>query len=124
MLENKRECDTARNFVDPSAGNVEDRAADHRIFIECTKDTDTGSRYRVTYGNTVLLESSRDPEHDAARVLLDKGITGTFETWRPGSSFAAMRFDVEVAAKWRTEEGPNKGPRRVRWRPFSKSEFK
>jgi len=124
MLNDKRECDTARNFVDPSAGHVEDRAADHRIFIECTKDTNTGSRHRVTYANTVLLESSRDPEHDAARALLEKGITGTLEVWRRGSSCAAMRLDIEETAKWKIDEGPNRGPRRVRWRPFPKSDLK
>ena len=90
----------------------------HRVFLECIKHTDTGARYRVTYKNEVLLESSRDPEHDAARALINNGITGTQETWRQGATFATTRLDIEDAARWRIIEGSSRGLRRVRWNPF------
>ena len=37
-----------------------------------------GYRYSVLFDGKLLVERSRDPECDAARVLLAKGMTGQF----------------------------------------------
>jgi hypothetical protein len=33
-------------------------------------------RYSVEFGGDLIVEVSRDPEHDLARALLSRGITG------------------------------------------------
>ena len=114
MLEDKR--DDAQNDIN----NYVEEAGDdvHRIYLECTKHTDTSARYCAIYEGKLLIASSRDPEHDAARALLAMGVTGTFETWWLGSSYAAMRGDIEEAVKWTIVENSNTGPILRRWRPF------
>ena len=47
----------------------------------------------------VLAEGCLTPALDACRALLARGITGRFETWREGVSYACMRGDIEKAAK-------------------------
>ena len=124
MLEDKRECGTDQNFEEPGAGQDENGKLVHYVFLECIKHAPTGARYRVTYQGEVLIASTRDPEHDAARKLLRRGITGMLETWRHGVPYAAMRLDIEDAAKWTITEGPCTPLHRVRWRSYPKSRSK
>ena len=77
----------------------EDTSLEHRIEIERTHYTSTGARYRVTYLGETLIESARDPEFEACRALLAKGITGTLVTYSPGSSVPRMRVDIEKGAQ-------------------------
>lgn len=49
----------------------------HRICIEAVSRGVRGKMYRVAYRDSVLIESSRNPEFDACRVLLALGITST-----------------------------------------------
>jgi hypothetical protein len=72
-------------------------------------------RYAVSLGDEVIVSSSRDPEHDAARVLLARGITGRMTTLGIDGS-VRMHFVIEAAAPFAVEEGPS-GPRVTRWRP-------
>jgi hypothetical protein len=70
-------------------------------------------RYSVLFDGKLLVEGSRDPECDAARALLAKGITGKLtmldgKTGRP-------RTIIEKAAKMTVEEGPH-GPHFVKAR--------
>jgi hypothetical protein len=53
---------------------------EHRIEIQQTHYTSTGARYRLTYLGATLIESARDPEYEACRALLARGITGTLVT--------------------------------------------
>jgi hypothetical protein len=94
---------------------------DHRqcIVIEPTGLGDRGHRYRVTYAGTVLVDGSRNPEFDACRALLAKGIRGKLEIWRKGAAFPAMVLDIEAGARLTVAETEKEGPRVVRWRPFS-----
>ena len=78
-----------------------------------------GQRYRVAYGGSTLVESSRVPEFDACRALLARGITGTLEVWRPGKACHDMQLDIVGAAKLTVIETENEGPRFAQWRPFS-----
>ena len=67
----------------------------------------------------MLIESSRNPEFDACRALLAKGIAGQLEVWHRGASFAALRLDIEKGARLTVEERDAKGLQIVRWRPSS-----
>jgi hypothetical protein len=73
------------------------------------------TRYNVVFDGDLVLEGSRDPECDLARILLSRGHTGTVtlldgKTKRPRSI-----INIEKAAKITVEEGPN-GPRFVKYR--------
>jgi hypothetical protein len=66
----------------------------HRIWIEAAGLGGRGQRYRVTHNGVTLIEITKNPEFDAARALLARGIVGQVEVWRHGANFPAMRFDV------------------------------
>jgi hypothetical protein len=87
------------------------------IFLELTTLADRGQRYRVIHDGVTLMESSRNPEFDAGRALLAKGITGWLEVWHKGATFPAMFLDIAKAARLTVEEGAHEGLRFVRWRP-------
>jgi hypothetical protein len=90
-----------------------------RITIEPTRvGGERGQRYRVYFEGTVLVEDTRDPEHDAARALLARGIRGQFETWRLGGSHPSVRGDIEACALLTTEESAKIGPRVRSWRTY------
>ncbi len=63
-------------------------------------------RYSVSFEGRELVSDSFDPEFDACRALLAKGITGRLETWREGTPYPCMILDIELAAKLHT--GTNK----------------
>ena len=46
-------------------------------------------RHRVLRDGHVLVESSRDPEHDTCRTLVALGVTGTLQTCRVGCPIPA-----------------------------------
>src|SRR5262249_19561807 len=91
-----------------------------RAFIACIGYSHLGAKYRVTdEDGRMLVASSRDPEFDAARVLLAEGVTGRLEIWRASATHAAMYLDIEKAAGLTVEETATKGPRMVKWVPSS-----
>lgn len=74
--------------------------------------------FDVTFGAQVIVESSLDPEHDAARALLGMGFSGPFETLDPETGRVRMMFgSIAETAKWRIAELGGGRLRRVRWRP-------
>ena len=103
------------------ASRREEPSVEHRVDIEPTHYTSTGARYRVTYLGETLIESARDPEFEACRALLAKGITGTLVTYSPGSSVPRMRVDIEKGAKLTTIDNATEGPRIGRYRPHPTS---
>jgi hypothetical protein len=94
-------------------------STEHRIEIERTHYRSTGARYRVTYLGETLIESARDPEFEACRALLAKGISGTLVTYSPGSSVPRMKVDIEKGAKLATIDSASDGPRIGRYRPHA-----
>lgn len=88
-----------------------------RVLIEPIGRT---GRYAVRLAATleVIVGSSRDPEHEAARALLARGVSGRLETWRIGASAPAMLLDVEQAAGRVTEENAARGPRPRAWTAY------
>jgi hypothetical protein len=93
----------------------------HRIDIEPLSLGNRGQRYLVRHAGSVLVESSRNPEFDACRLLLVKGITGMLEVWHTGATFAAMRLDIAKGATLTVEDSDRVGPRFARWRPRSEN---
>ena len=89
------------------------------IHIEATGLGDRGHRYRVTYAGTILIDGSRNPEFDACRAMLARGIRGRLEVWRKGAAFPAMVLDIEAGARLTVAETEREGPRFAPWRPFS-----
>jgi hypothetical protein len=74
------------------------------------------------FAGSVLIESTRNTEHDACRALLAQGIVGRLEIWRAGTTFPASSIDIERGARWTVLETEREGPRIVRWRPFAVGE--
>ena len=71
----------------------------------------------MTYLGEVLIESTRDPEYEACRALLGRGIVGTLVTYGPGSAVPCLKIDIEKGAKLTTIENATKGPRPGNYRP-------
>src|SRR5262245_32400281 len=88
-----------------------------RIYLEPASLGERGQRYRVIHNSVTLIESSRNPEFDACRALLARGITGLLESWHKDASFAAMYLDIEKGARLTVQESEHIGPRFVAWSP-------
>jgi hypothetical protein len=58
----------------------------------------------VVRGGKLLVESSRDPECDAARALLTRGITGVLTLCDGKTGNPRTIIDIEKAAKLRVSE--------------------
>lgn len=74
-----------------------------------------GYRYSVIFDGELIVERSRQPELDAARALLSKGITGKVTLLHGKTGTPRTVIDIERAARLNVEEGPN-GPRFVKGR--------
>lgn len=92
------------------------------VTLERTGSTARGDRWRVLHDGIVIVESSRDPEHDAARALKALVLTGIIETRHAGSATVAMRLDIEKAAGRTVIEGERTGPKFGRWQPFDRTQ--
>src|SRR5215470_2940663 len=91
----------------------------HRIHIEPTTIRgERGQHYRVSYQGAVLIDDTWNPQLEACRALLARGIGGRLEVWRFGKSHPDMLVpDISKAAEWTVEENQTSGPRSVWWRP-------
>jgi len=65
-----------------------------------------GYRYSVIFRGKLLVKRSRDPECDAARALLAKGITGKLTLLDGKTSKPRTIIDIEAVAKLCVREGP------------------
>jgi hypothetical protein len=90
-----------------------------RILIKPITLGDRGQRYRVTYLDSIIVESTRNPEFDACRALLVLGVTGRLEIFRIDRSVPDAILDIERGAKLTTEEGDRQTLRIVRWKPHT-----
>jgi hypothetical protein len=63
-------------------------------------------RYNVTLDGELLVKRSRDPECDAARVLVAKGITGKLTMLDGNTGKPRTIVNIEKAAKVCVKEGP------------------
>jgi len=92
----------------------------HKIVIEPTSIRgERGQYYRVHFQGAVLLDEVWNPELDACRALVARGVTGRLEVWRFGKAHPDMLIrDITKAAEWTVVENENHGPRFARWRPL------
>jgi hypothetical protein len=74
-----------------------------------------GDRYSVIFNDELIVSRSRDPECDAARALLAKGITGKLVMLDGKTRKPRTIIDIEEAAKLCVKEGP------LRFAPFNES---
>ena len=72
---------------------------------------EAGYVYSVIYDGKLLVERSRDPECDAGRALLAKGITGKLTLLDGKTGKPRTVIDIEKAAKLRVAEESNNGLR-------------
>jgi hypothetical protein len=64
-----------------------------------------GYAYSVIFNGELIVERSHDPEHDAARALLAKGITGKLTMLDGKTGKPRTIIDIERASRWRTQDG-------------------
>jgi hypothetical protein len=69
--------------------------------------------YDVTFSGETIVSNSRDPEHDLARALLARGITGVVEVIDRPTGKPRSRVNVEAAAK----RGIGSNLDRYDWKP-------
>ena len=82
----------------------------------------SGYNYSVIYDGKLLVDRSRDPECDAARALIAKGITGTLTLLDGKTGIPRTVIDIEKAAKLRTVEESVRGLRFKRFTEGGSSE--
>jgi hypothetical protein len=64
-----------------------------------------------------LVTNSRDPEHDACRVLVSRGYAGVVQFYH--GITPSMRLHAPVAARLTVSEEDRRGLRLRKWAPFS-----
>ena len=92
----------------------------HLICIEPTTIRgERGQYYRVHYRGAVLIDETWNPEFEACRALVARGVTGRLEVWRFGKAHPDMLVqDIAKAAEWTVVDNESHGPRFARWRPL------
>jgi hypothetical protein len=75
-----------------------------------------GDRWDVTLDGAAIVTGSRDPEFDACRALLDRGVTGPvqFVDGRTGKLRSTIA-SIAAGAQWRMAEEDARGLRRKRF---------
>ena len=112
---------SAHSSLRSSIPNQANGRHDHQVYIEPT--TIRGARgqyYRVHYQGAVLIDETWNPELEACRALLARGIVGRLEVWRFmfGKDHPNMVVpDIAKAAQWTVVENEKSGPRFARWKP-------
>ena len=77
-----------------------------------------GYLYSVIYDGRLLVERSRDPECDAARALVARGVTGKLTLLDGKTGKPRTIIDIEKAAKLTVREDRRKGPLFVGWAAY------
>jgi hypothetical protein len=87
--------------------------------------TDRGLLLRTRLGGPdgeVLCDRVHNALCETCRVLMSRGITGPFETWKEGVPHACMQGDIESTAGLTAEEASTKSPRFRSWEPHPRSQ--
>ena len=74
-----------------------------------------GYLYSVTHEGKLLVDRSRDPECDAARALLAKGITGKLVMCDGKTGIPRTIINIEMGAKLTVSEESRDGLRFRKW---------
>jgi hypothetical protein len=81
-----------------------------------------GYRYDVFLDGEAIVSRSRDPEHDAARALLARGLRGTFRTIDFVTGRHRMTLDIAKAARLRSIERDEGGLTVGPYQPMSEDD--
>jgi hypothetical protein len=76
-----------------------------------------GYRYTAFLNGEEIVSCSPDPEHDIARALLARGLTGIAEIVDGATGKSRTRVNINEASRWRMVEEDRRGLRRRRWVP-------
>lgn len=87
------------------------------IEISVSHYTQNGSRYLVECEGEVLIKSARDPFSEAARALVEKGVTGRIQSRWKGSSVIALEGLIAVIATKSCSESQSSSPRIGKYAP-------
>jgi hypothetical protein len=79
----------------------------------------SGYLYNVTLDGELVLERSRDPECDLARVLQARGISGHANVYDGKTHKLRSIINIEKLATRTVREDRAKGPMLVKWKPYS-----
>ena len=102
----------------PQGGKPLPSGKESHLFVELhPKWRGSSYRYDVTLGGMTIVTDSSDPEHDAARALLARGLTGKATMVDGNTGKARMRINIEQAAQWRCSEEDKGGLRLRKLRP-------
>jgi len=58
---------------------------------------------------------------ETCRVLMSRGVVGTFETWKPGIDYPCMTGDIARTAELTVHERDDGMVQFARWRPFDQN---
>jgi hypothetical protein len=107
------------------------------IWIEPVKRSDGSNWYSGRNGlllrtrlggpdGEIICDRVHNVVCETCRVLMSRGITGPFHTWREGIPYACMSGDIERTAGLTIAEPDIRGrdckPRFVTWRPYPGSQ--
>ncbi len=73
-------------------------------------------RFSAHYEGQQITPLCRDASHEAARVLRDRGLTGTMKTFHEDGSPSMIYRDLVKAADWTVIEDSKRGLKRVKFR--------
>lgn len=91
------------------------------VDVEFSHLTPNGARYKVWRGEELLVKSSKAPIFDAARALVEKGVTGRVQQRRKGRTQIDMEGLIAVLATKTILETEKAGPKIIKFVPFSMS---
>jgi hypothetical protein len=101
-----------------------------RIWIEPVKRpdgrnwyTDRGLLLRTRFGGPdgeVLCDRVHNATSETCRVLMSRGIVGSFETWKVGIGYPCMTGDIASTAELTVREPEDGIVHFARWRPFDR----
>jgi hypothetical protein len=77
--------------------------------------------YSVEFAGELIVEGSSNPEHDACRAVLARGITGTLLLLDCNTGKERSRIDIERGFLWTVAED-QRGFRLKRWAPYPRPE--
>jgi hypothetical protein len=79
-------------------------------------------KWNATLRDEPLLTRVRDPEHDACRALLARGITGKVTFVHKATGMAGLSMDIEKGSGLTVRENTDTGrPRVTKFQPFPDS---
>jgi hypothetical protein len=102
------------------------------IWIEPVKKSDGSNWYSGRNGlllrsrlggpdGEIICDRVHNPVCETCRVLMSRGITGPFETWKEAVRYPCMRGDIASTAELTVHEPHDGVVHFAKWRPFAQN---